>query len=103
MEAFAYYIYNFIVLRLSYLILQGLRPFLSGKIRKMIEDKNSHWTVYNHGDKKSIRKNRPIWLHAASGEIEYARSVIREIKRKYPDVPVLITYSSPSAKRYFPT
>ncbi len=102
MEAFAYYIYNFIVLRLSYLILQGLRPFLSGKIRKMIEDKNSHWTVYNHGDKKSIRKNRPIWLHAASGEIEYARSVIREIKRKYPDVPVLITYSSPSAKKILP-
>ncbi|MEN0060344.1 MAG: glycosyltransferase N-terminal domain-containing protein, partial [Bdellovibrio sp.] len=37
--------------------------------------------------------------HAASGEIEYARPVIRELKRRNPEVAILITYSSPSAKK----
>ena len=42
---------------------------------------------------------RPLWIHASSGEIEYAKSVIREIKRCYPQIPVMVTYFSPSAKK----
>lgn len=36
----------------------------------------------------------PIWIHAASGEFEYAKPVIREIKQREPNTPVLVTYSS---------
>lgn len=36
----------------------------------------------------------PVWIHAASGEFEYAKSVIREIKAAEPRTPVVVTYSS---------
>ncbi|MGE4132220.1 MAG: 3-deoxy-D-manno-octulosonic acid transferase [Bdellovibrionales bacterium] len=39
---------------------------------------------------------RPLWLHAASGEFEYAKAVIQELKKKWPELPLLVTYSSPS-------
>ncbi len=38
----------------------------------------------------------PFWIHAASGEFEYAKAVIREIKRRDPSAPVIVTYSSPT-------
>lgn len=39
---------------------------------------------------------RPIWIHAASGEFEYAKSVIRELKSRSPHVPIVVTYFSPT-------
>ena len=38
----------------------------------------------------------PIWIHASSGEFEYARPVIRKIKEHDPSQPVVVTYFSPS-------
>ncbi len=43
--------------------------------------------------------DRPIWIHAASGEFEYAKAVIRELKILYPRLPVIVTYFSPTYKR----
>jgi 3-deoxy-D-manno-octulosonic-acid transferase len=40
----------------------------------------------------------PIWIHAASGEFEYAKPIIREFKKTNPNTPVLVTYFSPSYK-----
>lgn len=42
---------------------------------------------------------RPIWMHCSSGEFEYAKSVIRQLKRKYPAIPVLVTYFSPTYQK----
>ncbi len=39
---------------------------------------------------------RPVWIHCASGEFEYAKPVINAIKLKYPQIKILITYFSPS-------
>jgi 3-deoxy-D-manno-octulosonic-acid transferase len=39
---------------------------------------------------------QPIWIHAASGEFEYAKPVIRALKDK--GVPVFVTYFSPTYK-----
>lgn len=44
-------------------------------------------------------KKKPIWIHASSGEIEYARPVLRELKKLDPSLPLLVTYSSLSAKK----
>tara|TARA_B100000749_G_scaffold280707_1_gene278137 strand:+ start:52067 stop:53332 length:1266 start_codon:yes stop_codon:yes gene_type:complete len=38
----------------------------------------------------------PIWFHCSSGEFEYAKSVIRELKQKYPQQKILVTYFSPT-------
>lgn len=43
---------------------------------------------------KTQFQTRPLWIHAASGEFEYAKPVIREFKALNPDVPVVVTYSS---------
>src|SRR6185437_15712095 len=52
-----------------------------------------------------IRKHRqdipafdrpPIWIHASSGEFEYARPVIRQLKAADPAQPIVVTYFSPS-------
>lgn len=39
---------------------------------------------------------RPIWIHASSGEFEYAKSVIRELKSLNPYIPIVVTYFSPT-------
>ncbi len=38
----------------------------------------------------------PVWIHASSGEFEYAKPVIREIKAQNPKTPIVVTYSSAS-------
>ena len=38
----------------------------------------------------------PVWIHVSSGEFEYAKPVIRELKRRRPEQPVVVTYFSPS-------
>lgn len=45
--------------------------------------------------------SQPILIHAASGEIEYAKPVIRAIKQRYPQATIMVTYFSPSAKKLF--
>lgn len=41
-------------------------------------------------------KANPIWIHASSGEFEYAKPVIREIKKNLPDTQIVVTYFSPT-------
>ena len=39
---------------------------------------------------------RPLWIHCASGEFEYALPVIREIKKKNPLQKILVSYFTPT-------
>ena len=87
----AYGVYRLMLAPLAMFLLQVARPFLGGKIREMLREReNPNWTPL---------LTRPVWIHASSGEIEYAKSVIRELKNQYPELPILVTYFSPSAKR----
>lgn len=38
----------------------------------------------------------PLWIHAASGEFEYAKALIREFKTREPDRSIVVTYFSPT-------
>lgn len=100
MSSVTFYFYKWVLVPMAYLLLQLLRPFLSGKLREMIEDKNKgYYRIKKAHAETEVALARPVWIHAASGEIEYARPVIRELKRQHPGIPVLVTYSSPSAKK----
>ena len=44
-------------------------------------------------------KTHPLWFHCASGEYEYAKPIIREIREKYPREKILVTYFSPSVEK----
>lgn len=46
-------------------------------------------------DRELFKNEHPIWIHAASGEFEYAKPIIREIRDK-SSVPILVTYFSPT-------
>lgn len=66
----------------------------------MIEDKNHGVFIFkNNTEAAKLAQGRPFWIHASSGEIEYARPVIRELKKNFPEVPLVVTFSSPSAKK----
>jgi len=44
---------------------------------------------------------QPVWFHVASvGEFEQARPVISALERTRPDVPVVLTFSSPSGYHF---
>lgn len=54
--------------------------------------KNSPWLHTPSG-------SRPIWFHCASGEFEYAKPVILRLKKRWPEIPILVTYFSPSSQK----
>jgi 3-deoxy-D-manno-octulosonic-acid transferase len=100
MSVLVFWIYQYVLSVLAYFLLQVIRPFARGKFREMIDDKNrSFYKIKLAGSEALLAANRPFWIHAASGEIEYARPVIRELRKIHPDVPIIVTYSSPSAKK----
>lgn len=63
-----------------------IAPFHS-KIRAVLKSKMKHRTPFEP-------EFPPVWIHASSGEFEYAKSVIRELKAAEPRTPVVVTYSS---------
>lgn len=67
-------------------------PFAALFNKKISEGLRLRRTLRNYPEFKS----KPIWIHAASGEFEYAKSVIRELKARHPEIPIVVTYFSPT-------
>ncbi len=78
-----------LLLKTFRILLPVLRFFPHGKIRYYFK---------NQGQVQGFVAHRPIWIHASSGEIEYAQSVIRELKNRYPQIPLLVTHTSLSSR-----
>ena len=93
------YLYRYLLYPFAFSILQILRPLLGKKARQMVVDKNAHFFEVKNKTADWIATHHPFWIHAASGEIEYARPVIRELKKRFPEIPIIVTFSSPSAKK----
>jgi len=43
-----------------------------------------------------IKTHRGWWVHVSSGEFEYAKAVLRELRKNDPEIKFVVTYSSPS-------
>lgn len=64
--------------------------FLNPKLREGFKlRKGKPWLNFDEN-------SQALWIHCSSGEFEYAKPVIREIKQKWPQQKVLVTYFSPS-------
>ncbi|MBC7753182.1 MAG: hypothetical protein H7Z71_03020 [Moraxellaceae bacterium] len=72
--------------------LQILKPFLSAKEKQWINLRSAD-------DYLQFTPKGAIWFHASSGEIEYCKSVISEIRQLLPKSPIILSYSSPSAEK----
>ncbi len=44
------------------------------------------------------KESKPVWFHCASGEFEYAKPVIRQLKTEHPNCKILVTFFSPSVE-----
>ncbi len=69
------------------------------KNKQLVTYKNNNFFEVRNQSSQWISLKRPFWIHAASGEVEYARPIIRELKNTYPEIPIIVTFSSPSAKK----
>ncbi len=84
-------LYRSLFLPMAVGILKAFSFAWPAKMREMIEDRAPR--------NFQALSSRPLWIHASSGEIEYAKSVVRAVKEQHPQIPILVTYFSPSAKR----
>lgn len=87
---FFYRVIHFMIVRL---LLPWLHP-LNAKVSKgyLLRQKQNGVAPWLSGP----QQQRPLWIHCASGEFEYALPVIREIKKNSPQQKIMVTYFTPS-------
>ena len=84
-----YNIYRWLIWPLLFLAFNTLALF-NPKIRQGLKMRAGQpWLKWTRGQK-------PVWIHCASGEFEYAKPVIRLLKSRFPETKILVTYFSPS-------
>lgn len=82
--------YRHLIAPLSPWIFKILRPLLSEKLQALVQLREARpW-------KQNLLPKKAILIHASSGEIEYAKPVIKKLREKNPDQKIILTYFSPS-------
>lgn len=73
------------------MLLKPLRAFFPAKLSAYFHERIDHRPL--------ALPAKPILIHAASGEIEYAKPLLRKLRAEYPQIPLLVTYTSTSIKK----
>lgn len=98
MDFFLITLYRFVFAPLGLLLAAIALPF-SRKLRLGLTIR-----IYSRIRNQAVRFNgSPIWIHCSSGEFEYAKPLIREIKATTPTQEILVTYFSPSYQKAIET
>ena len=90
--------YNFIY-RILAILARLINPVLSPSFRTWVKTRNELQTVLSSYTNTDQHRKR-ILFHASSGEIEYVKSLIRELGDS-KNYKIFVTYSSPSAEKLF--
>lgn len=69
---------------------------LNPKIRKGLELRTRGSNGVRPWLSPEFQNQRPIWIHCASGEFEYAKPVITGIKERNSDAKIIVSYFSPT-------
>ena len=88
-------IYNVIVIPGFWVLLQ-IGGLLNGKIRRGL---NGRKDLLEHLERevKLLRRKRRFWFHSSSmGEFEQAKPIIAELRKRYDDIDIIVTFFSPS-------
>jgi 3-deoxy-D-manno-octulosonic-acid transferase len=89
------FIYSFIVIPLLWIAIQ-LLGLVSHKARRGIEGRRGLFIVLQH-QLEQLDPGKRVWFHSSSmGEFEQAKPIIAELKKRHPDVRVILTFFSPS-------
>lgn len=100
------YLYRFFYNVLRFFA-QALKPLFSQSLQNWLNLRQtdpqqvlSNAMTADRNSTKKIKDTR-LLFHASSGEIEYIKSLIREIKSQRPEIKLFVSYSSPSAEKLF--
>lgn len=82
----------------TYILAIRIAALLNPKARKWIQGRRGIFDeLKQQFTEERFAKSFYVWVHAASlGEFEQGRPIIEDIKRKYPDTKILLTFFSPS-------
>ncbi len=87
---FAYRMIYFVVVRMLLPLLHGVNDKVArGYQLRQPQNGKLPWLA-------TPKALRPLWIHCASGEFEYALPVIREIKKNNPLQKILVSYFTPT-------
>lgn len=95
MQRFWFVVYNTIVVPGFWLLLQ-FGALFNGKIRRGLRGRKD---LLDHleQDVKLLRKRRRFWFHSSSmGEFEQAKPIIAELRKRYDDIDIIVSFFSPS-------
>ncbi len=96
MDRFWIIIYNFVVIHLLWFGFHLLSLFKS-KFRTGISGRDRLFEILQSQLQKLDPISKRIWFHASSlGEFEQAKPIIAELKTKFPQVKIIVSFFSPS-------
>jgi len=82
----------------SYGVLIHLASFFNGKAKKWVEGRKDFWTQLPFPDNSKDL----YWFHCASlGEFDMALPVMAELKKRKPEIQLLVTFFSPSGMEHY--
>jgi 3-deoxy-D-manno-octulosonic-acid transferase len=87
--------YSFVLLPIMWLAVKFLSLF-KAKVRRAVEGRR---TLFESLEKQvaRIKPGKRLWFHVSSmGEFEQAKPIIAELKSRYPDLRIIVTFFSPS-------
>jgi len=93
MGSIYFFIYRFILQPISLLFILTFGLF-SKKIRLGLKTRGMK--EFRAPYPLTAKDSNPIWIHCSSGEFEYAKSILKEIKHRNPTQKTLVTFFSPS-------
>lgn len=95
MQRFWFFIYNGIVAPGFWLLLHAA-AFVNGKIRRGIRGRRGQFDRLEV-EVKQLTGSRRFWFHSSSlGEFEQAKPIIAELRRRYDDIDIIVSFFSPS-------
>lgn len=90
--------YNRFVLPLVYVVLSAAAPF-HRKLKETFASRRNFRGRWHKARGKF--SERPVWFHVSSvGEYEQAKPVISRLRETHPDLPVAVSFTSPSGYKY---
>lgn len=71
----------------------GLKLLLPDSLKNWLNRRNFDFNKFDS------LKSKSIWFHASSGEVEYVKNIITQIKKNNPNQKIVLSYSSPSIEK----
>ena len=95
MQRFWFLFYNTVVIRSFWLLVQ-LGALINPKIRRGIQGRKGLLDRLEL-EVKQLKGGRRFWFHSSSmGEFEQAKPIIAELRKRYDDIVIIVSFFSPS-------